>query len=147
MVVCCTRVDTHFALTMPSVEAGKVVYVEWPLTHDVARSRALAAAAGAGGRSMAGFQGQLAPVVQRIREFLREGRLGKVLSSEVKASLGTMDRAAIKEALSYFGDMSVGGNVYMITFAHSKSMSWRRPFSPFFFFFFNFYTHLVSLTH
>lgn len=121
LVLCCTRVDTHYDLIKPSVEAGKAVYVEWPLTHDVARSRELADLVGQKGvRSMVGLQGQLTPMIQRMREFVREGSLGKVLSSEVKANFGTMDRAGIKEGLSYFGDRKVGGNVYMIGFAHSK---------------------------
>lgn len=121
LVLCCTRVDTHYALIKPSVEAGKAVYVEWPLTHDVESSRALAdLVTKKGVRSVVGLQGQLTPIVQRMKEFVREGSLGKVLSSEVRASWGTLDRVAIKEGLSYFADRKVGGNVYMIGFAHSK---------------------------
>lgn len=130
LVLCCTRVDTHYALVRPSVEAGKAVFVEWPLTHDVEHSRALAGLVAAGGRkegklegaplrSVVGLQGQLAPIIERLRGFVREGSLGKVLSSEVRAFWGTMDRAAVKEGLSYFADRKVGGNVYMINFAHS----------------------------
>lgn len=121
LVLCCTRVDTHYALTQPSIEAGKAVYVEWPLTHDVTSSRALAALVKQKGvRSAVGLQGQLAPVVQKVRELVREGSLGKVLSSEVRAFGGTLDRVTIKEGLRYFADSKVGGNVYMIGFAHSK---------------------------
>lgn len=122
LVLCATRVDTHAALVRPSVEAGKAVYVEWPLTHDVEQSRALAAlVAQEGVRSVVGLQGRQTPVLRRVGELVRgEGGLGKVLSSEVRASWGTMDRVGIKEGLGYFGDRKIGGNVYMITFAHSK---------------------------
>lgn len=121
LVLCATRVDTHYALTRPSVEAGKAVYVEWPLTQDVEHSRALAdLVVQKGVRSVVGLQGQLTPVIRRVSDLVREGGLGKVLSSEVRASWGTMDRVGIKEGLSYFGDRKIGGNVYMITFAHSK---------------------------
>lgn len=30
-VVCATRVDTHYPTVLPSVRAGKDVFVEWPL--------------------------------------------------------------------------------------------------------------------
>lgn len=120
LVVVATRVDTHFALAAPSVAAGKAVYVEWPLTHDVQSSRELAAL---GTRGMVGLQGRLAPVLVRIRKLLRGGELGKVLSSEVRAFGGTMDREMVAEGLSYFAERKVGGNVVMIGFAHSESLT------------------------
>ncbi|ROW04120.1 hypothetical protein VSDG_00945 [Cytospora chrysosperma] len=68
MVVCCTRVDTHYKLIRPSIEAGKAAFVEWPLTHDVQLSRELAElAAEKGTRTMVGLQGRLAPVVLKMK--------------------------------------------------------------------------------
>lgn len=119
LVVCCTRVDTHYALSKPSVEAGKATFVEWPLTHDVERSRELAAlAAKKGSRSMVGLQGQLTPVLLRIKELLHEGSIGKVLSSDIRGYGGTNDREKVAEGLKYFTDTKIGGNVYTIGFAH-----------------------------
>lgn len=123
LVVCCTRVDTHFALARPCVEVGKAVFVEWPPTHDVGLTRELALLAGegdGGARSVIGLQGRLAPVVVRMRELVRGGGLGKVLSSEVRARGGTLDREKIAEGLAYFAERRVGGNVFMIGFAHSE---------------------------
>lgn len=121
LVLACTRVDTHDALIRPSIEAGKDVYVEWPLTHDIEHSRALAALAGAKGvRTIVGFQGQRTPLVLKIRELVRGGSLGKVLSSEVRAYGGTVDRETIKDSLSYFADRKIGGNIYTIGFGHRK---------------------------
>lgn len=121
LVLCCTRVDTHYDLVKPSVEAGKAVFVEWPLTHDAARSRELAdLAAEKGTLTMVGLQGRLAPVVLKVKEILQSGSLGKMLSSEVRAHGGTVDRETIAEGLGYFAEKKIGGNVFMIGFAHSK---------------------------
>lgn len=121
LVVCCTRVDTHYALTRPSLQAGKSVFVEWPLTHDLERSRELAQlAAEKGARTMVGLQGRLAPVVLKMRELVTEQGLGKVLSSEVRAFGGTMDREMVAAGLKYFTERKVGGNIFMINFAHSE---------------------------
>ncbi|KAF3765697.1 NAD(P)-binding protein [Cryphonectria parasitica EP155] len=119
LVVCCTRVDTHYDLAKPSVDAGKHVFVEWPLTHDVERSRELAdAAAERGLHTMVGLQGRLTPVFLKIKELIQGGSLGKVLSSEVRAFGGTIDRETVAEGLKYFAQRSVGGNIPMIGFAH-----------------------------
>lgn len=122
LVVVVTRVDTHYELAKPSIEAGKAVFVEWPLTHDVERSRELARLAEEKGLStVVGFQGRFTPVVLRIKEFLHEGSLGKVLSSEVRGFGGTIDREMVAEGLRYFTDRQIGGNVLTIGFAHSES--------------------------
>ncbi|KAL1876995.1 hypothetical protein Daus18300_002604 [Diaporthe australafricana] len=120
LVLCCTRVDTHYDLIKPSVEAGKAVFVEWPLTHNVERSKELADLASKKGiHTMIGLQGRLAPVVLKLKELLQDGNLGKVLSSEVRAHGGTMDRETIAEGLGYFADKKIGGNIFMIGFAHN----------------------------
>ena len=124
LVLCCTRVDTHYDLIKPSVESGKAVFVEWPLTHDVARSRELAElAAKKSIRTMVGLQGRLAPVVLKLKELLYDGSLGKILSSEVRAHGGTVDRETVVEGLGYFAEKKVGGNIFMIGFAHSKLLA------------------------
>lgn len=121
LVVCCTRVDTHYALAKPSIEAGKATFIEWPLTHDVERSRELTElAATKGSRTMVGLQGQLTPIITRIKDILDESSLGKVLSSEVRAYGGTNDREKAADGLRYFADRKIGGNIFMIGFAHCE---------------------------
>lgn len=130
LVLCCTRVDTHYDLINPSIEAGKAVFVEWPLTHDAARSRKLAElAAEKGGLTMVGLQGRLAPVVLKLKEILHGGSLGKMLSSEVRAHGGTIDREMVAEGLGYFADKNIGGNIFMIGFAHSELFAACNPLS------------------
>ncbi|KAI1263201.1 NAD(P)-binding protein [Xylariaceae sp. FL1019] len=119
LVVCSTRVDTHYELTKPSAERGKHVFTEWPLTHDVGKSEELGdLVREKGGKSMVGCQGRLAPVVLKMKELVESGNWGKVLSCEVRAFGGTADRETAAEGLAYFADRKIGGNVYMIGFAH-----------------------------
>lgn len=118
-VVCCTRVDVHYDTIKPSVAAGKDVYVEWPLAQDATHARELAALAEEkGGRTVVGLQGRLAPPVLKVREIITSGRIGKVLSSEVRAFGGTNHSEIIPKSLEYFARREVGGNIYTIGFAH-----------------------------
>lgn len=120
-VVNCTRVDVHHQTILPSVKAGKNVFVEWPLAHDLSHVRELAdAAESSGSQTLVGLQGRVTPVILKLRELLLEGRIGKVLSSEVRAAGGTVDRKFITSALGYFTQRAIGGNVVTIGFGHCK---------------------------
>lgn len=119
LVVCCTRVDTHYDLIKPSVEAGKNVFVEWPLTQDVERSRDLTRLVEAKGvKSVVGLQGRLAPAVEKLRELVTGGEWGRVLSVDVRGFGGTVDRETLSEGLAYFADRKIGGNMLIIGFGH-----------------------------
>jgi predicted dehydrogenase len=121
LVVVSTRVDVHYNTALPSVKAGKDVFVEWPLAHDVAHAKELVDAARAnGGRTLVGHQGRRAPPVVKLRQLLQEGSIGKVLSSEIRANGGTIDRESLLPGMKYFTDLSVGGNIVTIGFGHCK---------------------------
>ncbi|KAK1579154.1 oxidoreductase family protein [Colletotrichum navitas] len=119
LVVCSTRVDTHFDVVAPSARAGKGVYVEWPPAEDLERSEALARLiAQSSWGSIVGLQGRAARVVLRIREVLHSGRIGKVLGSDVEAYGSLLPRDELPEGLAYFAERKVGGNPVTIAFAH-----------------------------
>ncbi|KAK7748515.1 hypothetical protein SLS62_008555 [Diatrype stigma] len=119
LVVCCTRVDRHYDAVAPSLRRGKHVYAEWPLAEDAARAAELAALAReSGGRTVVGLQDRFAPVVRKVRELVESGRVGKVLSSEVRAAGGLNSRDVIPTGLRYFAERKVGGNVLTIGFGH-----------------------------
>lgn len=121
LVVCATRVDKHYETILPSVRQGKSAYVEWPLAQNAALADELAALAREkGGKTMVGLQGWYAPAVVKIRELVRSGRIGKVLSSEVRGAGGTVDRIMLPPFLKYFADRKVGGNPFTIGFGHRK---------------------------
>jgi predicted dehydrogenase len=121
LVVCNTRVDNHFDTVLPSVKAGKDVFVEWPLAHDTHHARVLAEEIKkAGGRGIVGLQGGAAPVAVKLRQLLEEGRIGKVLSSELRVFGGTIDRAELPDKLAYFAERKYGGNIVAIGVMHSE---------------------------
>ncbi|KAL0939961.1 oxidoreductase family protein [Colletotrichum truncatum] len=120
LVVCCTRVDVHYKTILPSILAGKAVYLEWPLAHDVKHSQELVEAARMGiGSTIVGLQGRVAPVFVKIRELLEQQRVGKVVSSEFRAiDSPTKPDMTLPVDLKYFTQKEVGGNLFTIYFAH-----------------------------
>ena len=122
LVVCATRVDKHDVTVRPSIAAGKDVFVEWPLAENATIARELAAlAAEKGVRTVVGLQGRVAPLYLRVAEILQSERLGKVVSSEVRASGGTISRRRMPATLKYFTQKEVGGNMVTISVGHCKS--------------------------
>lgn len=123
-IVCSTRVDKHYETIKPSITAGKAIFVEWPLASNISQVRELAGLAREReSRTLVGLQGPATAPLLTVRKILEEGRIGKVLSSEVKARGGTSDRDAIPEPLRYFTQLEVGGNMITIGFGHCKRLS------------------------
>ncbi|KEY70384.1 hypothetical protein S7711_09358 [Stachybotrys chartarum IBT 7711] len=119
LVVCNVRVDRHYEIIRPSIDAGKAVYCEWPLAQDLEHASELAKLARErGARTMIGTQGRVAPLLVKLRELLQQGRIGKILSSEVRAAGGSNDRAAFPSFMDYFTDRKVGGNIVTIGLGH-----------------------------
>jgi predicted dehydrogenase len=117
LVVCCTRVDTHAAVVRPSLEAGKAVFVEWPTASGYASALTLAGLPGSA-RSIVGLQGRVCPPVLKLKELVRSGRVGRVLSSEARVFANILPRDALPEGLAYFADRSIGGNPLTISYGH-----------------------------
>jgi predicted dehydrogenase len=128
LVICNTRVDKHFETILPSVKAGKDVFVEWPIAGNLEDVETLVQEARkSGSRVAVGLQRRWAPPVVKLRDLLAEGKLGKVLSADVRAFGGIMDREILPEGLMYFADRKIGGNPITISFGHCKSPSSPLP--------------------
>jgi predicted dehydrogenase len=70
----------HVPMTVAAVEAGKDVYVEKPLTHELAEGKRVIAAVKKSGKVVqVGMQQRSMPHILRGKELLDEGRLGKVV--------------------------------------------------------------------
>lgn len=120
-VVCTTRVDIHYDTIMPSVEAGKNVFVEWPLAENVIRATELAEAAKqSGSKTMVGLQARVAPSIQTVKKVIESGTIGKIVSSDVLGYTPGGGGDSISEGLAYFMDKRIGGNPVTIAFGHSK---------------------------
>lgn len=123
LVICNTRVDKHYETIIPSVRAGKDVYVEWPIAANKEHiDELIEAARKSGSRVAVGLQRRWAPPVVKLREILEngKGKLGKVLSSDVRGFGGSVDREILPTKLAYFTQREVGGNVIVIVVGHGK---------------------------
>ncbi|RAK95365.1 Gfo/Idh/MocA family protein [Aspergillus ibericus CBS 121593] len=119
LVICTTRVDKHYETVLASVRAGKSVYIEWPISSTVAEVEELLSVARASGASVAvGLQARFAPPVLKVKEILRSGQLGRLLSTEVRGFAGTQARDVLPIGLKYFAQKKVGGNPITIGFGH-----------------------------
>jgi len=69
----------HVPMTVDACNAGKDVYVEKPLTHDISEGPAVIEAQNRNQRIVqVGMQQRSMPHVQKAREIIRSGRLGKI---------------------------------------------------------------------
>lgn len=119
-VVVNTRVDVHVSSVAPSLKEGKKVWVEWPLAQGADAAKGLVGLVSDKKGTVVGLQGRVTGLVERVRGLVEEGRIGKVLSSDVRVFGGTNDRAVLPASLEYFTTREIGGNPYTIGFAHSK---------------------------
>jgi predicted dehydrogenase len=102
VVAVTVKVPHHRDLVSAALAAGKTVYCEWPLGRDLDDARAMAAlAAEHGVRTIVGLQARQAPAIEFVRELLRDGYVGEVLSTTI---IG----------VSITGDVVVQPNVYML---------------------------------
>ena len=124
LVICNTRVDKHYETIISSVKAGKDVYLEWPIAAKQEHIDELVESAKrSGSRVAVGLQRRWAPPVVKLRETLDggKGRLGKILSSDVRAFGGTNDREIPPTGLKYFAQKEIGGNPVVIGLGHGRS--------------------------
>jgi predicted dehydrogenase len=120
-VLCNTRVDKHYETILPSIKAGKDVYIEWPIASNQNQIEKLVVAAKeSGSKALVGLQGRWAPPVLKIKEILSQGLVGKLLSCDVRAYGGSKDREILPAGLKYFAQRQVGGNPITIGFGHGS---------------------------
>ena len=123
-MVCNTRVDIHYEVIKPSLMKGKSVYCEWPIASNLTQAEELQALAKKhNARTMIGLQGELAPVVLKVKSLIEEDKIGKVLSSTVVTAGGTRTRDTLPEGLKYFTEKKYGGNLVTIGIGHSEYFS------------------------
>jgi len=102
LVAVTVKVPHHREHVSAALAAGKAVYCEWPLGRDVDEARAMAALAAAQRvRTVVGLQARQAPAIEFVRDLLRDGYVGEVLST-------TMIGVSVP------GDVVVQPNVYML---------------------------------
>lgn len=112
------RVDRHGGSIIPSITAGKDIFVEWPIEANYSIAKELTELVKTHNvRNVVGLQGSFAPVVKTIKTMIERGDIGKVESSTMmaKASGGP----TVSRHIDYFIDKKIGGNPFTIGFGHS----------------------------
>ncbi|KAJ7913592.1 hypothetical protein B0H13DRAFT_2659552 [Mycena leptocephala] len=108
VMVCCTRIDVHYATVRPARRAQKIPFCEWPLAHKIDAVRETHVV-----RTMAGVQGPVAPAMRKLKEGERIGRAvggGRCLPSV----LGTYQIQFVR------GDATTIQSCLHLRFPHAK---------------------------
>lgn len=121
-VVVCTPPDTHAAISLAALGAGKHVIVEKPMAPTVEECRRMAEAARAAGRTLTvGFNHRYFPAVKAVRAAILSGRLGEL--SHVRGYSGHTGLSEFKAPWMYSKDVMGGGalldnGIHMIDLVH-----------------------------
>src|SRR2546422_5949394 len=87
VVAITVKVPYHFELATAALTAGKAVYCEWPLGNGLREAEKLAALAKKKRvLAVAGLQARSAPPVLYVRDLIRQGDVGEVLSTTLIGS-------------------------------------------------------------
>src|SRR6184192_888759 len=118
VVAVTVKVPHHRELVSAALAAGKAVYCEWPLGRDLDEARAMAAlAAEKGARTVVGLQARQAPAIEFVRDLLRDGYVGQVLSTTL-VGLSVPGDVVVKPN-AYMLDKNNGANLLTIALGHS----------------------------
>lgn len=125
LVVVNVKVPEHKQLVEAALNAGKMVYCEWPLGNGLAEAEAMTALAHEKGvAAFVGLQSHGIPALRYVRDLISDGYVGKVLSSTVVGS-GLIGGATVSERDQYLADKANGATLLSIPFGHSiDAMCW-----------------------
>src|SRR5438309_3694051 len=118
VVAVTVKVPHHRELVSAALAAGKAVYCEWPLGRDLEDARAMAAlAAKQGVRTVVGLQARQAPAIEFVQQLLRDGYVGKVLSTTMVGL--SIPGDVVVQPNAYMLDKANGANLLTVPFGHS----------------------------
>ena len=118
VVSVCVSVPLHHQMVLTAIKAGKHVYCEWPLAVTVSEAEEMAAAASQTSMThMVGLQLRCSPVLLYLKELVKEGYIGKVLSCNMNASVS--NTTYIEPRLAWEVDKEKGAHVLSIPAGHT----------------------------
>src|SRR5207302_1169174 len=119
VVAVTVKVPHHLELATAALEAGKAVYCEWPLGNGLREAETLAALARKKGvLAVAGLQARSAPAVAYVRDLLKQGYVGDVLSTTFIGS--GMGWGPTAEPFNvYLNDKKNGATLLSIALGHA----------------------------
>lgn len=116
IVTVAVKVPAHRDLVLAALKAGKAVYCEAPLGATLVETEEMAAATGSLHTAI-GLQGRLNPSVRRAIEIIASGKLGTLLSANVKATTFGYGPTTLSN-YDYFNKAASGASFLTITVAH-----------------------------
>ena len=119
VVAVTVKVPHHLELATAALDAGKAVYCEWPLGNGLREAETLAALAKKQGvLTVAGLQARSAPAVAYVRDLVRQGYVGEVLSTTLVGS-GMGWGPTVEPYNAYLNDKKNGATMLSIALGHA----------------------------
>lgn len=124
VVSVCVRVPHHAPIVSASIQAGKHVYCEWPLTVTTEQAQSLTEAARTRGVTTAiGLQARVDPAVRHARQLLRDGFVGEIQAASLTYS--SPWPVAIPAAYAAMQDAKSGLSQLELSAGHNlDALSW-----------------------
>ncbi len=119
VVAVTVKVPYHLELASAAIDAGKAVYCEWPLGNGLKEAEALAALAKEKGvLAVVGLQARSAPAVAYVRDLIKQGYVGEVLSTTLVGS-GMGWGPTVEPFNVYLNDRKNGATMLSIALGHA----------------------------
>jgi predicted dehydrogenase len=119
IVAVSVNVPEHYTLTKPAIEAGKDVFVEWPLARNLAEAEELVQLAKKKGvKTMVGLQARQNPSILKAKKIVESGQLGEILASTMFGH-GIIFGSTVNQGFLYGLPVEAGANLLTIPFGHA----------------------------
>src|SRR5258706_9277243 len=119
VVAITVKVPYHLELATAALAAGKAVYCEWPLGNGLLEAQTLASLAKKKGvLAVVGLQGRSAPSVAYLRDLIKQGYVGEVLSTSLIGS-GLGWGPTVEPFNAYLNDKKNGATMLSIPLGHT----------------------------
>ena len=121
LAVIAVNVTRHREVALAAIEAGKMVFCEWPLGRNLAEAEEIAAFARQKGvKTVIGLQGIFAPAVRYLRDLVAEGYIGKLLGTRM-AGTGPDEvwAGVLGPAYEFHADVTNGATLLSIPAGHA----------------------------
>ena len=119
LVVVAVKVPHHHGLTVAALDAGKMVFTEWPLGRTLEEAEDLSTRAQrAGVRTIIGLQARFAPAVQYARDLIAQGYIGDILATNLVGT-GMIWGDQIPRSFAYTLDSGQGAGVLPVPMLHA----------------------------
>lgn len=119
LVVVTVKVPHHLDMVTRALNAGKAVFSEWPLGMNIADAKKMSTLATEKSVfSAIGLQTRSVPAINYVRDLVKDGYVGDVLSVSIIGS-GIIWGEEMSESYLYTLDMNKGASMLHVPFAHT----------------------------